>query len=257
MGLAVAVQGLVDAIGHPEQCQLAERSEVAGAEVVAHRGVDLLGRVDVAVGHAAADRLRCHVDQLDLVGAAHDDVRDRLALDRAGDLVDDVVERLEVLDVDGGDHVDAGVEHLLDVLPALLVLGPRDVGVRVLVDEGHVRSASQYGSEIHLQQRRAAVLDRSPGHDLQALQLCGGLRPPVRLDHADDDVGPPLDSPASLVEHGEGLADPRGRTQVDTQRAAARLHRQALPPVASSSARFNCSTFTAGTPRTPSVRPSV
>ena len=75
VGLAVAVQGVVDAIGHP-QWRLAERAEVAGAEVVGQGGVDLLGRVDVAVGHAPAQRLRCHVDQLDLVGGA-DHVRER------------------------------------------------------------------------------------------------------------------------------------------------------------------------------------
>ena len=45
----------------------------------------------------------------------------------AGDLLDDVVHRLEVLDVDGRDHVDPGVEQLLDVLPALLVARPGDV----------------------------------------------------------------------------------------------------------------------------------
>ena len=58
------------------------------------------GRVDVAVRHAPAQRLGRHVDELDLVGAAHDVVGDRLALLDAGDLLDDVVQRLEVLDVD-------------------------------------------------------------------------------------------------------------------------------------------------------------
>ncbi len=47
----------------------------------------------------------------------------------------DVVERLEVLDVERRDHVDAGVEQLLDVLPALLVARSGRVGVGVLVDE--------------------------------------------------------------------------------------------------------------------------
>ena len=94
-------------------------------EVVAERGVDPFGGVDVAVRHPAPQRLGRHVDQLDLVGAAHDLVRDRLALRDAGDPLDDVVERLEVLDVDGGDDVDAGVEELLDVLPALLVARAR------------------------------------------------------------------------------------------------------------------------------------
>ena len=104
-------------------------------EVVGQCCVDLLGRVDVAVGQPAAQRLGGHVLELDLVGRAHDGVRHRLALGHAGDLLDDVVDRLEVLDVDGRDHVDARVEDLLDVLPALRVARARHVGVRELVDQ--------------------------------------------------------------------------------------------------------------------------
>ena len=96
-----------------------------GPEVVRQRGVDLLGRVDVAVGQAPAQRLGGHVLQLDLVGRADDRVGHRLALRHAGDLLDHVVERLQVLDVDGGDDVDAGGQQLLDVLPALGVAGAR------------------------------------------------------------------------------------------------------------------------------------
>ena len=109
---AVALQPLVDAVGQPEQGQLAQRGQVAGPEVVPQRGVDLVGRVDVAVRHPPAQRLGRHVDEFDLLGRPHDRVRHRLALRHAGDRLDDVVERLEVLDVDRADHVDAGLEQL-------------------------------------------------------------------------------------------------------------------------------------------------
>ena len=79
MALAVVEQRVVDPVGDPEQRELAQRGEVAGAEVVAERGVDPLGGVDVAVRHPAAERLGRHVDELDLVGAPHDRVGDRLA----------------------------------------------------------------------------------------------------------------------------------------------------------------------------------
>ena len=82
---------LVDPVGDPEQRELAQRGEVAGAEVVRERGVDPLGRIDVAVRHAAPQRLGRHVDQLDLVGPPHDLVGHRLALLDAGDPLDDVV----------------------------------------------------------------------------------------------------------------------------------------------------------------------
>ncbi len=96
---AILLEGFIDLIGNPQQRDLAERSQVADPEVVGQRGVDLLGFVDVAVGHAPAQRLGRHVDQLDLVRFAHDLVGDRLALLDPRDLLDDVVHRLEVLDV--------------------------------------------------------------------------------------------------------------------------------------------------------------
>ena len=57
VALAVLLERLVDAVGNPQQRELAQRREVAGAEVVRERGIDLLGLVDVAVRHAAAERL--------------------------------------------------------------------------------------------------------------------------------------------------------------------------------------------------------
>ena len=140
---AVLGEPLVDPVGEPGERELAQRGEVAGPEVVGERRVDPLGRVDVAAREAVAQRERREVDELDLVGAADDLVGDRLALLDAGDLLDDVVERLEVLDVQRRDDVDPGVEQLLDVLPALLVARARDVRVRELVDERDLRAAAR------------------------------------------------------------------------------------------------------------------
>ena len=182
MGGLVVVQGVVDLVGDPHQRQLAEGAEVAEAEVVAEGGVDLLGGVDVAVGHAAAQRLRRHVDQLDLVGAPGDLVGDRLALLHPGDALDDVVERLEVLDVERGDDVDAGVAELLDVLPALLVHA--SPGAFVWASSSTRATAGRsgdHGVRVHLLERRAAVRDRPPGDHLEALELRRGVGSTVRL----------------------------------------------------------------------------
>ncbi len=121
MPLAVLLEPFVHPVRDPEQGQLAQRGEIAEPEVVAERGVDLLGLVDVAVGHAATERFGGHVDQFDLFGPPHDRVRDGLALNHAGDPLDDIVHRFEVLDVQGRDDVDPRREQLVDVLVALLV----------------------------------------------------------------------------------------------------------------------------------------
>ena len=134
---AVLRQRGVDLVGQPQQRQLAQRGQVAGAEVVGQRRVDLSGAYTLPWDKPAPQRFRRDVDQLDLVGGAHHLVGHRLLLLDAGDLRDDVVEALQVLDVDGRDHGDAGVEQLLDVLPALGVPAARGVGVRQFVDQHH------------------------------------------------------------------------------------------------------------------------
>ena len=149
--------------------------------------------------------------------AANDSVRDRLLLLDAGDPLDDVVERLEVLDVHGGDDVDPRVEQLLDVLPALLVPGPGHVRVGQLVDEGHLGVAVEDGIEVHLLEGRAAVLDLAARDHREVAHLLGGAGPVVGLDEPDDDVGAALVATPAFVEHREGLADARSSAQVDAQ----------------------------------------
>ena len=148
---------------------------------------------------------------------AHDRVGDRLLLLDTRDLLDDVVHRLEVLDVDGGDHVDPGVEQLVDVLPALLVAGARDVGVRELVDEDAFRLPGEHGVDVHLFEGRAAVLHLPARHDLEVADLRGGVRAIVRLDEPDHDVGTAFVRSLTFVEHREGLPDAGRSTQVDAK----------------------------------------
>ena len=216
---AVLVEGLVDAVGHPEERELAQRAEVPGPEVVAERGVDPLGRVDVPVGHAPAERLGAHVDELDLVGAPGDLVGDRLALHDPGDPLHDVVEGLEMLDVQRRDDGDPGVEQLFDVLPALLVARARDVRVRELVDERDLGPAGEEGVDVHLLERCAAVLDDRTWDDLEVADLRECLRASVGLDDADDDVRASIPAAPALAEHRIGLADARRGAEVDAERA--------------------------------------
>ena len=120
---------------------------------------------------AAAQRFRRHVDELDLVGAANERIGHGLELADPGDPLDDVVHRFEVLDVDRRDHVDAGIEDRVDVLPPLLVCRTGHVRVRQLVDEHHPRGAGEDRREIHLLERRVTVDERAPGHHFEVADL--------------------------------------------------------------------------------------
>lgn len=89
---AVLVEGFVHTSRQPQERQLPQCDEVAGTEVVRQRGIDPLRRTDVAVRHPAPQPLGRYVDQLDLVGAAHELVGYGLPLRHPGDLLDDVAE---------------------------------------------------------------------------------------------------------------------------------------------------------------------
>jgi hypothetical protein len=170
--------------------------------------------VDVAVREAAPQRLRGDVDDLELLGTAHHLVRHGLALPDARDPLHHVAQRGEVLHVHGGQDVDAGVEQLLDVLPALGVARAGRVGVGELVDQRHLGFTSQHPVEIQLLERAA---ERHQRHRLDVVEQLRRLGAAVRLHHGGDDVGAALDPPAGLAEHRERLAHAGGRAQVDAQ----------------------------------------
>ena len=137
--LHVLEQLLVDALGRAPQGQLAQGREVGGREIVLERALGLLGNVDLAFLEALDQVVGRQVDELDGVGAVEDGVGHGLAHAHARDLRHDVVQALDVLDVDGGVDVDAGVQQLLDVLVALGMPAAGDVGVGELVDQDQAR----------------------------------------------------------------------------------------------------------------------
>ena len=161
------------------------------------------------------------VDELHLVGPVEHGVRHGFLDADAGDAADDVVQALEVLDVERGVDVDAGVEQLLDVVPALGMARAFDVGVRELVDQDDGGVALQRRVEIELANLRAAVFDDPRRQDFEPFEQRRGLGAAVGLDDADDDV----ETLGALLARGEqhrvGLADAGGGAEEDLQPAAA------------------------------------
>jgi hypothetical protein len=148
----------VHAVGGTAKGELAERDQVALPEEILDRLLRLVRHVDLALAEALQEIVGRQVDQLDVVGLLEHGVGHRLADHDAGDLGDDVVEALDVLDVHRGVHVDAGIEELDHVLPALGVAGPRRVGVGELVHHDQGGTARQRAVQIELPQARSAVL---------------------------------------------------------------------------------------------------
>ena len=122
----------------------------------------LLGHVDLALPQALEQVVGRQVDQLDLVGSLEDRVGHGLAHGDAGDLRDDVVQALEVLDVERRVDVDAGVEQLLDVLPALGVARARARWCGPARRPGAARAGARARRRGRTRASgRAAILDRA------------------------------------------------------------------------------------------------
>ena len=138
---AVGLDIVFDPVGGAAQRELAQRHQIALAEEVARRALDLLGNVDLAGLEAREQVVGRDVDQHHLVGIVEDRVGHRLPDGDAGDAADDVVQAFEMLDVEAREDVDAARQQLVDVLPALRVARPRRVGMRELVDEDQRRVA--------------------------------------------------------------------------------------------------------------------
>ncbi len=159
-----------------------------------------------------------HIDELDLVGHLDDPIGHRLALTNPCHIGNDVVQALEVLDVDGGDHLDTRREQIDDVLPSLGTTGARDVRVRELIDEGDLGIVQADRVRIHLLEHRVAVGDRARRDQLQPLEHLDRARTSVGLDARDDHAGAALGTAPALGQHPVGLADTGRGAEVDAQR---------------------------------------
>ena len=202
------------------QRELAQGGQVLDPEEVVERGVDPLGRVDLARPQALDQRLGREVDQHHLVGGGEHGVGEGLAHADAGELGNAVVEALEMLDVDGRIHVDPGLEHVVDVLVALRVLEARRVGVRELVDQRQLGRPLEDRRQVHLLEHRVAVGHPPARQPLEPLRLRLGLGAAVGLEVGDHHVAPGPLLGLSLLQHAVGLADPRRHAEEDLVAAA-------------------------------------
>ncbi|KWX81640.1 hypothetical protein AWW74_12955 [Streptococcus pneumoniae] len=120
-GGARFTQAAVDAVGGLLHGQLAQCGEVGRREERLQRLRGLFGHIDLALLQARDQLARRQVDQHDVMQAVEHAIRHGLAYAYAGDAHHHVIEAFQMLDVDRGPDVDAGVQQLHHILPAPLV----------------------------------------------------------------------------------------------------------------------------------------
>lgn len=122
-----------------------------------------------------------------------------------------------MLDVDGGEDVDAGVEEFEDVFVAFAVFAAGDVGVGEFVDDDGVGMAGDDGVNVHLLELDGAVRDDFEGDLFEVADLGEGFLAAVGFDEANDDVGALFLEEVSVAEHEEGFADAGCGPDVDAE----------------------------------------
>ena len=215
MDRQVLVELPVHRLRGPGQGELAQRVQVPRPKEVLQRTSGGGVGVDLALLQAMAQLVGGQVDQDDLVGTVEDLVGDALPHLDPGDRLDHVVEALQVLDVEGGEHIDPLGQDGVDVLVAPGPGTAGGVGVGQLVDGADLGAAGDHGVGVELLDGDPAVLDPTPGDHDEPVEQGGGVGPPVGLDEADDGVTVLADQVVHRPQHGVGLAHAGGETEED------------------------------------------
>jgi len=214
----------VHAIGGLAQRQLAQCRQVGRIEKILQRPTRLRRQIDLAGAQSRQQILGRQINQLDFIGLLEHPVGNGLLLTHSGNAGDQIVKPLEVLDVDGGPHADAGPEQFIDVLPALGVprrrLAVNRVGMRVLIDQQHRRVAGERGIQVKFLQHDIAIPHRQGRQHFQPDHQPLGLLSAMRLHVTDHHLRAGLPRAARGLEHGVRLADARSCAEENPQLAA-------------------------------------
>src|SRR5208283_5661951 len=205
------------------QRQFTERGKIARLEKILQRIFDLRLRINLPLAQSFAQSFHGHVDVNDLIGAREERIGHRLAHVDAGDAPHHRVQTFDVLDVHGGNHVDAGADDLLDVLVALFVAGAGGVGVRELIDDYDIGLARDDCIDVHLFQRNFAVRNLAARNDLEVANPLLRLAAVVRFNEAKHDIHSPIAELIRLLEHPVCLAYARGGADINFEPSPLRL----------------------------------
>lgn len=223
------IDGFLDAVGlhvvlHPvrraAQGQFAQGDQVTLAEKMLGRPLGLLRLVYLALLEAAQQFVGRDIDQHHFIGAVEHRVGQGFGHAHAGNSPRHVVQAFQVLHVHGRQHIDAGRQQFLDVLPALRMARTGHVRMGQFIHQYQRRRAQQGLVQVELEQGLAPVLDGLQGKHRQAVQLGRRILAPMRLHHAHQQVLAIGQQFAGGGQHRVGLADAGRGAEINAQPAA-------------------------------------
>src|SRR5690348_6922906 len=86
-----------------------------------------------------------------------------------------------------------------------------------LIDNDYCRSPSDDGIEVHLLEHRAAIFKLERRHDLEVLDLFGGVASAMSFYRTDNDVDAFLLKQMRVFQQLKRLADSCGRSDINAQ----------------------------------------
>ena len=202
---------LIDPLGDPAQRHLPQGAKIAFAEEPAERAAGDILAVDLALRQAASQFGRRQVDEFDFIGEVEHRIRNGLGNPHAGDAGDRVVQAFQMLDIERGPDIDAGIQDFSHILPAFGVAQAGAVGVGQFIDKQQSRLSAQCGVQVELLQLLAAIGDLQPGQRFEWANLLDCPGPAMGFDKARDNVDAGFAFMVGGDQHFPGFADTRGR----------------------------------------------
>src|SRR6516164_4692362 len=152
------------------------------------RALGLTRNVNLSFFETLNKIIGSEIDQFDGIGAVENRIRYGFTNTDVGDLGDNFIQAVDVLNVHGGVDVDASTQQLLDVQVALRMSAALRIGMSEFIDQDDLRSPSDDGVEIHLVQELTLVLNALTRNDLQAVQQRLCFLAAMGFDDTYDDV---------------------------------------------------------------------
>ena len=204
------------------QRHFAQRRQIALAKEILRGPGSAFSQVNFSFTQPRAQLFGSQIDQDYFIRQINNRVGNGFANGNTGDLPDGIAAAGDMLDIESGVNIDAGIEKFENVLVTFRMARSRRVRMGKLIDHGKPGMPCQDGVEIHFRQARSAILDLGPRHDRHAFEQRLRFLATVRFNNPNDDLAFFRLLLPRRLEHGVGLADPRGHSEEDLQLATGR-----------------------------------
>ncbi len=181
-GLHIGEHLFIDPLCSTAEGKFTQGVEISLVEELLDRPCCHIRDIDFPVPQPLEKFRGCKIDNLDLCCFIDHPVGNRLAHEHTGDLGNNIIETLDVLDIQRGIDIDTGIEQFLDILVAFGVTGTGNIGMGEFIDKNERWPETKGCIEVKLREHDSPVLHHLPGNEGKPFEQCFGLRPAVGLD---------------------------------------------------------------------------